>query len=51
MSVYNEQYSCDAHGDVCSLEPPQSVLMAWLYIEMYCFYIYMFAAILYISYH
>ena len=25
--------------------------MAWLYIEMYCFYIYMFATVLYIAYY
>ena len=50
MSVYVNMYACD-ENDECVLSPPQSTLMAWLYIEMYCFYIYMFAAILYISYH
>lgn len=50
MSVYNEQIRCVA-GVGCSLLSPGSAIMAWLYIEMYCFYIYMFAAILYIAYH
>ena len=50
MSVFKEQFSCDSSGTNCSLDPPQSVIMAWLYIEMNCFYLYMFSAILYIAY-
>lgn len=50
MSVYKEQFSC-VDGAECTLKAPQSVIMAWLYIEMYCFYIYMFATVLYIAYY
>ena len=50
MSVYKEQFSC-IDGAQCELKAPQSVIMAWLYIEMYCFYIYMFATVLYIAYY
>ena len=35
----------------CGLSPPKDNLMAWLYIELYCFYIYMLAAICYIVYN
>ena len=49
MEVYNHQMAC--HDGVCNLEPPRSSLMAWLYIEIYCFYLYMVSAIFYIGFH
>ena len=49
MEVYNHQMAC--HNGVCNLEPPRSSLMAWLYIEIYCFYLYMVSAIFYIGFH
>lgn len=49
MEVYNHQMAC--HDGVCNLEPPKSSLMAWLYIEIYCFYLYMMSAIFYIAFH
>ena len=49
MSVYNNQTICDSDG--CSLAPPDNSYMVWLYIEVYCFYIYMIAGVFFIIFH
>ena len=55
MNISNVASVCvtesDGTGIDCSLGAPKSNLMAWLYIEMYCFYLYMASAIVYIVYH
>jgi len=35
----------------CGLSPPKDNLMTWLYIEIYCFYMYLIAAVFYIAFH
>ena len=54
MNVSNTATECitDSTGRVeCELRPPSDNLMAWLYIEMYCFYLYMASTIVFIVYH
>lgn len=49
LNVYNNNSVCDADG--CSLIPPNNVYLVWLYIEMYCFYMYMVSSVIFIMYH
>ena len=50
MTVFNHQFICNEKGD-CKLSPPENAIMAWLYIEIFCFYLYMISACLYIAFH
>lgn len=50
MTVYNVQLKCEGeHG--CVLAPPSHAEMVWLYIEVYCFYIYMISGVFFIIFH
>lgn len=50
MTVFNLNMVCD-EGGKCSLAAPKNTIMAWLYIEIYCFYVYMFSTCIYICFH
>jgi hypothetical protein len=49
LVVSNVAMEC-VDGD-CGLSAPKDNLMTWLYIEMYCFYMYLIAAVFYIGFH
>ncbi len=49
LEVYNNSMICGAHG--CSLAAPKNVYLAWLYLEISCFYLYMMSTIFYIVFH
>jgi len=50
LEVYRNQSICE-EGNGCKLEPPKNSMMVWLYIEIYCFYLYLASTIFYIAYH
>lgn len=49
LEVYNNMTVCDAES--CWLQSPTNVFSVWLYIEIYCFYLYMASTVFYIAYH
>jgi hypothetical protein len=49
LEVFNHSMVCGAHG--CALETPKNVFLLWLYLEIFCFYLYMLSAVFYIAFY
>ena len=49
MNIFNVALVCETDGG-CSITSPKSNIMAWLYIEITCFYLYMVSTVCYIAY-
>ena len=49
--IFHVQIACYKEHDWIPLTPPRSAEIAWIWIEMYCFYIYIFATVRFIAFH
>ena len=49
LEVYNNAMICGTNG--CALASPKNVFLLWLYIEIFCFYLYMLSTVFYIAFY
>ena len=51
LQVYAENFKECKVGESCALKGPKNSYMVWVYIEVFCFYLYMLSSAVYIIYH